>query len=266
MQVLDRTGPCPLMEAWMGTWSPHVHSFSSKWKELRTLVHTLEREVGGKGLLHDSTLFYFTDNLVSYYIVSGGSLASPELQKLIHRIKYLELVLGIRLEVVHIPGMHMIDKKTDGLSRGLRFTGGRLKRTPAEETLRIFQGLPVTLATCSWAETYTRRVCRYPQLSYRSGLENWTFHEVSGQATLWFPAPEWAHQVIDAVVNAWEENPWNTEAFFVVPRVFQNKWGRVSKQVVEVATFGAGSVPAYGDNTDIPCVLLHLPCYVRRLP
>ena len=68
------------------------------------------------------------------------------------------------------------------------------------------------------------------------------------------------------MVNAWEENPWNTEAFFVVPRVFQNKWGRVSKQVVEVATFGAGSVPAYGDNTDIPCVLLHLPCYVRRLP
>jgi hypothetical protein len=68
----------------------------------------MERELGGQGRLCGATLFYFTDNLVTYYIVSGGSSSSPELQKLLRRLKYLELVLEIRLEVVHVPGKHMI--------------------------------------------------------------------------------------------------------------------------------------------------------------
>ena len=72
VQILSHTEACPRMEAWMGTWCPLVHSFTSNWKELRTLVHTLEREVMGEGRLHNSTLFYFTDNMVTYYIVSGG--------------------------------------------------------------------------------------------------------------------------------------------------------------------------------------------------
>ena len=83
IQVIGQDGPCPTLEAWMGTWRSTVHSFSSNWRELRTLVHTLERELGGVGRLTRSTLFYFTDNLVSYYIVSSGSSSSPELQKLL---------------------------------------------------------------------------------------------------------------------------------------------------------------------------------------
>jgi hypothetical protein len=63
---------------------------------------------------------------------------------------------------------------------------------------------------------------------------DWTFHQVSGFATIWFPALEWAYQLMDAAVNTWEENPWNTEAFFVVPRVFHCSWGRASKHIVEV--------------------------------
>ena len=84
VQILGRDGDCPTMEAWMGTWRAHVHSFSSNWRELRTLVHMLERELEqGQGRLHNATLFYFTDNLVTYYIVTRGSSSSPELQKLI---------------------------------------------------------------------------------------------------------------------------------------------------------------------------------------
>ena len=49
VQVLGHSGACPNMEAWMGTWRPRVHSFSSNWKELRTLVHTLEWVLGGGG-------------------------------------------------------------------------------------------------------------------------------------------------------------------------------------------------------------------------
>ena len=266
VQVLAHTGPCPDMEAWMGTWRPQVHSFTSNWKELRTLVHTLERESLAGGRLHNSTLFYFTDNMVTYYIVSGGSSTSPELQKLVRRIKYLELSLGIRLEVVHIPGRHMIDQRTDGLSRGIRFAGGRLKRSPEAETLRIFEAVPATSAVLQWIDLYSAPFRRYQVWSHMVATVPWTFHQVSGQSTFWFPAPEWAHQIMDAVVNVWEENPWNTEAFFIVPRVFQRSWGRASKHIVELETFAAATVPDYSDDTDIPCVVLHLPCYVRVLP
>lgn len=39
VQILRQDSDCPTMEAWMGTWRTHIHSFSSKWRELRTLVH-----------------------------------------------------------------------------------------------------------------------------------------------------------------------------------------------------------------------------------
>jgi hypothetical protein len=266
VQILGRDGTCPTMEAWMGTWRPQVHSFSSNWKELQTLVHTLEREIGGTGRLQHSTLFYFTDNLVTYYIVSGGSSGSPELQKLIRRLKYLELLLGIRLEVVHIPGTHMIDQKTDGLSRGVRLGGGRFKRSPRDETRRIFEALPATAAIISWAQTKVMHVCQHRHIHFMDSAKAWSFYQVSRGATLWFPAPEWAHQLLEAVMNAWIERPWDTEAFFVIPRVFQQDWGRVSKQIVEVGHYASTTIPDYGNQTDIPCVLLHLPCYVHSLP
>jgi hypothetical protein len=266
VQVLGHDGTCPTMEAWMGTWSPHVHSFSSNWKELRTLVHTLEREVGGSGRLEHATLFYFTDNLVTYYIVSGGSSGSPELQKLLRRLKYLELSLNIRLEVVHVPGTHMIDQRTDGLSRGIRLGSGGLKRTPAAEVQRIFEGVPVTPATLSWAQGLIAPFRRHHHVTFREGCSPWTFQDIIGHASLWFPAPEWAHQLMDSLVSAWTEHPWDTEAFVVVPRVFQRDWSRVSKHFQEMGTFTANTVLDYGLDTDIPCVVLHLPCYVRSLP
>jgi hypothetical protein len=266
VQVLGQDGACPSMEAWMGTWRSHVHSFTSNWRELRTLVHTLEREVGGNGRLRGSTLFYFTDNLVTYYIVTGGSSTSPELQKLLRRLKYLELSLGIRLEVVHIPGKHMIEQRTDGLSRGLRLAGGGFKRAPRAETQRIFEGVRMTMESVTWAQHQVRPYLRHRHCIFMDSTTAWTFQQVTGRATLWFPAPEWAHQLMDALVTAWTEQPWHTEAFFLIPRVFQRDWGRASKHIQDLGLHPADTIPAYGGTTEIPCVLMHLPCYVRSLP
>jgi len=103
-------------------------------------------------------------------------------------------------------------------------------------------------------------------LHFMHSNKAWAFGDVVGRATLWLPAPEWAHQLIDMVLTAWTEHPWDTEAFFLIPRVFQRDWGRVSKHIVELQTYPAATVPEYGTTTDIPCILLHLPCYVRSLP
>jgi hypothetical protein len=176
------------------------------------------------------------------------------------------MALGVRLEVIHVPGKHMIAQRTDGLSRGIRIGSGLPPRTPQQETLRVFQPVPPTQNVVTWVTSQTQSFRSHPLLQYKESDRRWGFADVVGRATLWLPAPEWAHQLIDMVLNAWVEQPWDTEAFVLVPRVFQRDWGRVSKHVVELRTHPAAMVPDYGPTTDIPCVLLHLPCYVRSFP
>jgi hypothetical protein len=97
----------PVIDAWMGTWATHVANFDYNWRELRTLLWTMERlnqkdqQKSGhisfleksarpaKGSVEGGTLFYFTNNMVTYYIVHNGSSTSPSLHKLIRRIKIL---------------------------------------------------------------------------------------------------------------------------------------------------------------------------------
>jgi hypothetical protein len=38
------TGALPEMQAWVGAWNRTVHSFTSNWRELRTVAETLKRE------------------------------------------------------------------------------------------------------------------------------------------------------------------------------------------------------------------------------
>ena len=66
----------------------------------------------------NTTVFYFTDKLVTYYVVNNGSARNPRLQALIYQ-KALEHSLGCFLEVVHIPGTTIIQQGSDDLSRGL---------------------------------------------------------------------------------------------------------------------------------------------------
>jgi hypothetical protein len=130
-ECLDQRGR---LETWMGTWGDHVHHFDSNWKELRTLLWTIERKVDQGENLRGITLFYFTDNMVTYYIVHNGSSRNTELHKLIRRIKLLELRSHCRIEVIHVPGVVMITQGTDGLSRGAWTSSARLTQTSLGES------------------------------------------------------------------------------------------------------------------------------------
>jgi hypothetical protein len=71
-------------------WSPQVLHFPSHWKELCTLLATLWHAAKDhKSKVAVSTFFYFTDSIVTYYIVSLGSSQSQELHLLIVEIKKL---------------------------------------------------------------------------------------------------------------------------------------------------------------------------------
>jgi hypothetical protein len=160
----------------------------------------------------------------------------------------------------------MIAQGTNGLSQGVRFPDGGLQRRPEAETCRIFAALLAMPVVIQWARELILPYQQHPHVSFMTSTQTWTFRDVVGRATLWFPAPEWAHQLIDAVLNVWVEQPWTTKAFFLVPRIFQRDWGgRASKHVMECGTVVPAGIPIYGTQSDIPCVLLHLPCYVRCL-
>jgi hypothetical protein len=111
------------MEAWMGAWNGTVHSFTSNWRELRTIVETLKREEVVFNKLRGRMVFYFTDNEVTYNICKKDSLKTLSLHLLVQQIKALELTLGCHLEVIHVSGTTMMTQGTNGLSRGIWANG-----------------------------------------------------------------------------------------------------------------------------------------------
>ncbi len=109
------------LQMWKGKWQPSVYHFPSVWKELATLEETLLRlrAAKDKSSVRGTTVFYFTDNSGVYWIATNGSSKSPNLHKLVTRIRRLELELDCYLQVVHVPGLVLIEQGTDGLSRGV---------------------------------------------------------------------------------------------------------------------------------------------------
>jgi hypothetical protein len=101
-------GVLPKMEAWMGAWNGSIHSVTSNWRELRTVVETLKREEMIFNKLRGRMVFYFTDNEVTYNICKKGSSKTLSLNLLVQQLKALELAPGCRLEVIHFPVTNMI--------------------------------------------------------------------------------------------------------------------------------------------------------------
>jgi hypothetical protein len=108
------------LKMWQGKWSPHVFKFSLNFKELGTLLLTLQELLKiGPSEVRGTTIFYFTDNTTIYWIALRSASKHPRLHALIEQIRLLEIQLGCQLQVVHVPGVVMIEQGTEGLSRGV---------------------------------------------------------------------------------------------------------------------------------------------------
>jgi hypothetical protein len=205
--------------------------------------------------------------MVTYYVVHNGSSRSPELHKLIRRIKSIELLLRCRIEVVHVPGVVMITQGTDGLSRGVWASVDWIEQTSfLEESRRALQGMPNGPLLGPW-------VARELGLPTGTGfvhhhdLSVWRFGEISGKWTLWTPSPEVAHQAISTFLNFWVEQPDLTGGVFIVPRILQRQWGQMSQYMTEVGVYKPSKLPWGLRYTSlIPVVLLVCFPQVRCLP
>jgi hypothetical protein len=108
------------LRMWKGHWSVAEFSFFLNWKEQSTLKISLLRiRDDDAEAVRGTTVFYFTNNSTTYWIAASGSSGSPGLHQLIEEIRLLELNLECSLQVVHVPGLLMIDQGMDALSRGI---------------------------------------------------------------------------------------------------------------------------------------------------
>jgi hypothetical protein len=163
----------------MGAWEPQVWHFSSNWKELQTLLATLQQaKSSGNKTVSGSTLFGFTDNLVACCVVSSGSSTSPELHKLIVGMKVLEQELGFVLEVVHVAGTLMIAQGTDGLSQGVLCSALHECLDQNLMLASIFLPVPHSPPLTAWAYRESN-ICFPLPCSCRDWKGQWSAHEVS---------------------------------------------------------------------------------------
>jgi hypothetical protein len=261
-----RVGPAAM---WMGQWRPRIHKFSSNFKEMRTLLTALELLDGDpvrKAACKGTTLFYFTDNSVTYYAVMSGSSTSPHLQDLVRRIKLLELSLGCLLEVVHVPGVVVIDQGTDDLSRGVWISPLHAHIDPKQITMDVFAGVNGVPSLLPWIRT-CMDFSPTEKLTLRPHSEHPTARRVLHQHSVWCPPPETARQLLCSLLLLWTESPWTTSITVVVPRILMRQWSRVSKAAVVSGPFACASLPADARHPlRIPVMLVHIATHVRCLP
>ena len=269
METLAVHGPqLPDLEAWMGMWSAQVLHFTSNWKELRTLLRTLERiyDRADRHKWKGVTLFYFTDNQVTYYVVQNGSSSSEGLHSLVRAITNLEVLLGCRLEVIHVPGTMLIRQGADGLSRGVWMSNSRNPDSSLSIASEVLGAVPFCPSLGAWTLQLAGLA---PGTAYRhvSTLGSWDFRHTFGRLTIWTPTPETARHALRTFLEMWVEGPSLTAGLFLIPRVMQRDWGYFSKHVHEVAVVYPSTLPAcLGLSSLIPFVVLYVPHYARSLP
>jgi hypothetical protein len=107
-----------------GIWGKDAEDQSSKYRELRNLVETVEEEALD-GYLTGGEFWLFTDNTTAKGCFFRGGSSSKLLHELVLRLRKVEVELeyDLTLHVVHIAGTRMIAQGTDGLSRGIFLEG-----------------------------------------------------------------------------------------------------------------------------------------------
>jgi hypothetical protein len=251
----------------MGAWLPSALKRTSNWKELNTLLLTLQQLIRDPKLaavVAGTTVFYFTDNVVTYYISHSGSTGIKPLHRLIMKIKDLERLLQVRLEVVHVPGDIMIDQGTDGLSRGLWMAETSFDRPGRAFTKSVFDPVLAHHELPLWVQ----QQCGAPELPV---LQDWTTKWAASTVLhtfgLWLPPPTLAQQLLYFLLELWIETPLSTSFALLVPRVMQREWQFLSRYVQRVGEYKLEMVPC-GRSTDtlpIPLVLLYVSTHTRSL-
>lgn len=255
----------PELRMWKGKWRPNVVHHSSNWKELRTLLETLQRihESDDAPSVNGTVIFYFTDNSGTYWIGAKGSSRHRHLHALIVEIRLLSVALGCELQVVHIPGLVMIRHGADGLSRGVWLTSLNSQIEERRLLQSIFDPLPFD-PSLVWEALPSTTSHRW---RHQHWAQAWKAAECFDTLSVWFPPPEVARQAITFMLETWCEKPYTTSALFFVPRVVPSFWWGLSRYLRELPTINPHQRHLnFPPILPIPITVLYLPPHVPALP
>jgi hypothetical protein len=197
------------------------------------------------------------------WITASGSSGSPALHKLIKEIRLLELELECSLQVIHVPGMIMIDQGTDGLSRGIWMSALQGLQDSDRLTQAIFKPL---CFNSTLVDTYIGNYGLGQHYLYCPWNSVWKASDCFDRLTVWFPQPEIARQVIIFMLETWSERPLMSSSRFFIPLTVPAFWWGLSGHLVELPTIYPHLTPLrYQPFLPIPIVVLYLPSHKRVL-
>lgn len=251
----------PKMDMWLGVWKSCVHSFSSNWRECRTLEITLELELKRPvNRVRNRRLFYFTDNSVTYDMMHKSSSPSPELMRLITNIRMLELKLGCQLEVVHVPGVTMIYQGTDGLSRGV-LPSSFSSHHEYNPMSSLFQPASPSNILISTVLLLLQLPPDPSPWIVIDSTTSWYSVDMIGKCVFWCLPPQLCLQAMLFVTYRFCESPFNTHHIFVVPRILLRQFIRVNKYFSFIGPFW--DLPIGFSPCRVPFMIFSLPPYCR---
>lgn len=267
---VERHTSVPPMDMWMSTWSNAARAQTSNWKELRTVLTSMQCLSGNtsRPFPKGATVFYFTDNMVTYFILRDGASRIAALHALVVEIRRLELTMDVFLEVVHVPGLAMIDQGTDGLSRGIWATSLHARAPHYLLTAAVFAPVIPTPPIHEFLKQLVGHTSlRNPAWTPMDFSQLWDPNSWLDVTSVWFPPPELGAELISRVLETWVERPLSTAAVFVIPRILQSSWMGLSRHVRVIGEYRPHDMPPQEPTPllPVPIVVLFLPCFHRTL-
>ena len=198
--------------------------------------------------------------MVSYDVFRKGSSKSTPLWTLFLKIKLLELELQCVLQVIHVPGTTMIEQGTDGLSRGVTMQALGYHNSNSLIPL-LWRAAPPTSFLIDWTLNILPPV--YPTNTswlIQTDATDWTRSSMLGQFVFWCPSPGFAKQAILQALSIWVETPTCSGHIFLIPRILQRDFGRLSKFVLYHGQYTNLPLPF---TPLVPFVLYYIPPFDR---
>jgi hypothetical protein len=209
-------------------------------------------------------VFYFTDDSGVYWIAAAGSSRAVHLHRLIVEIRLLEIELDCLLQVIHVPGLVLIQQGTDGLSRGIWMSALHSLMDEARLLQAIFD--PVSFDPCLVWEFLPSSSHRAQSWIHKSWNGPWDPKACLNQLTVWCPPPEMARQLLSFLLNTWVERPYTTSALLFVPRTVIGMWHGLSCYVHKIGTISPHKRQMqFPPILPIPIIVLHIGTHQRTL-
>ena len=128
-----------------------------------------------------------------------------------------------------------------------------LARNPSDGLIPLlWRSAPATSSVLQWVLSILPPVFSMStSWLYRTDFSNWSRSLLIGKSVLWSLSPSFARQGFLQAISSWIESPTTSGHIFIVPRILQRDFGRLSKFI----TFG-------GQYTNLPLPFVPLVPFV----